>query len=66
MSDPQPTPDTDDKPGMSVPQPATVPVPATLARTPRQTASQGDAQQGESSSEGNPDVIVKPGMSVGG
>lgn len=53
MSDPQPTPDTTGKPGMSVVQPAKAPSPQKTVPPP------------ESSGEGQPDVIIKPGMSVG-
>ena len=53
MSDPQPAPDTSDKAGMLVPQPPTAPSP------------QKPAVQQDSSGDANPDVVVKPGMSVG-
>lgn len=53
MSDPQPKPDVEDKAGMSVSQPATAPSP------------QKPAAQPESSGDPDPDVLVKPGMSVG-
>jgi hypothetical protein len=52
MSDPEPTPDIEDKAGLPVAQPATVAFP------------QKPVAQPESSDEPNPDVIVKPGMNV--
>jgi hypothetical protein len=53
MSDPQPKPDVEDKPGLPVYQPAITPPPEKTVPPP------------ESSAEGEPDHIVKPGMSVG-
>jgi hypothetical protein len=53
MSDPQPAPDTGDKAGMPVHQPATGP------------SAQKPAVPQDSSGDANPDVNVKPGMSVG-
>lgn len=56
MSDPQPKPEVEDKPGLTVSQPPVKP-PA--------PSPQNAAPQPESSAEGEPDQIVKPGMSVG-